>query len=177
MMFCVCSACGEAKWVHHFRTRFRNGWESYRSQCKNCESKGQVIRYRKKMMQDPEVRRKSLARLEEWGRKNKDKRLEKERVRRRDKYASDIEYRSKCCEASASRRTELSNRTFRGCETAIEKIYLVCAKVVEGTGKPHDVDHIIPINGKVVCGLHVPWNLQILPASMNRSKGNRFAPQ
>lgn len=42
------------------------------------------------------------------------------------------------------------------------------------TGVPHTVDHVIPLNSEVVCGLHVDTNLQILTLSDNSAKGNTF---
>ena len=57
---------------------------------------------------------------------------------------------------------------------AINKMYSDCLKLEEETGAKHHVDHIIPLQGKNVSGLHVPWNLQILTATENLMKGNRI---
>jgi 5-methylcytosine-specific restriction endonuclease McrA len=56
----------------------------------------------------------------------------------------------------------------------MQAIYVKCTQLTKETGISHHVDHIIPLKGKTVTGLHVPWNLQILTATENISKGNRF---
>lgn len=54
----------------------------------------------------------------------------------------------------------------------IASIYELCS-AWRGIGFDYHVDHIIPLQGKSVSGMHVPWNLQILNAKENISKGNR----
>lgn len=56
----------------------------------------------------------------------------------------------------------------------IRSIYKACKSISLKTGVKHHVDHIIPLAGKNVCGLHVPWNLQVIPAIDNLIKSNKI---
>jgi len=56
-------------------------------------------------------------------------------------------------------------------EWMIAEVYDTATLRSKLTGVPHEVDHIVPLQGVQVCGLHVPWNLQVLTRSENRSKG------
>lgn len=71
----------------------------------------------------------------------------------------------------AKRRGRLKEATPSWCDMdKIKEIYRNCPI-------GHQVDHIVPIQGKNVCGLHVSWNLQYLPTAENLAKGNKYEPE
>lgn len=72
--------------------------------------------------------------------------------------------------SSAKRRAQKLNATPSWANlNQIKQIYLQCPK-------GYQVDHIIPLQGELVSGLHVESNLQYLKPEDNLSKGNRFIP-
>lgn len=57
-------------------------------------------------------------------------------------------------------------------ELVIKEIYLQCKDITSSTGILHHVDHVLPLQGKDICGLHVYNNLQVITAYENMSKSN-----
>lgn len=59
----------------------------------------------------------------------------------------------------------------------VYNMYILAKNLETDTGKKYEVDHIIPLNGGNFCGLNVPWNLRVIEANENRSKGNKLVPE
>ncbi len=105
-------------------------------------------------------------------------------------FQKNPEYRAKRCaqmqaykrahrgEATAAQRARDAAQLQRTPQWAdlkkIEKIYITARAMTVAIDESYLVDHVIPLRGKKVSGLHVHTNLQILPRMENAKKHNKF---
>jgi hypothetical protein len=121
----------------------------------------------------------------DWRERNLEEQLEKEKAYREANREKRTEYdkirrqqNPEYFRAADARRRAAEQRAFPAWadSKAMLAIYVEAERISQETGIPYDVDHIVPLTSKRVCGLHCEANLQIIPASENRSKSNRHWP-
>jgi hypothetical protein len=79
-------------------------------------------------------------------------------------------------ELNAGRKRHIARATPAWADAArIRAVYAEAERLTLTTGVTHHVDHVIPLKGKNVCGLHVHGNLRPLPWRENIQKKNKFA--
>lgn len=109
----------------------------------------------------------------EWRETNRDR----IKARKTERYKDPV-VRGAARERAADHRVRRFQRTPCWLTTEdkqkIRAIYAEAARLTCETGEPWHVDHIIPLQGRTVSGLHVPTNLQVLRGEENIRKFNRF---
>jgi len=144
---------------------------------------GKVCKYKHKWLKNNRETYREIVR--NWNKRNHDRVYETNKTWRKANLARVRELerrRSKAnphkIRAKAKRRHAIKLKAMPSWLTAEHKqqiadIYEQAVLCEQLTGVKHHVDHEIPLRGKNVRGLHVPWNLQVLEARENLSKGNR----
>lgn len=157
-----CPTCGETKPVSEF-SKEKAKKDGYQAHCKTCNkehskeyygaNKAAIEAKHKEYRQANKVAR--AAKQKEYRQTNKDK-----------------------VNSHTAKRKALKLRATPVWSDlgAISELYTCALAFKVYTGREYHVDHIVPLKSKLVCGLHVPANLQVLEASENISKGNRYWP-
>lgn len=111
---------------------------------------------------------KSIVRAIKWKKENPERYSELARRSRKKHYERVVANKAKYRAAKSNRFPPWLNKG--------HKFEILCVytyrNALRNIGLDYEVDHIVPLQGELVSGLHVPWNLQIITAQENRVKNN-----
>jgi hypothetical protein len=173
-----CTHCNQVKPFEAFyaSSTHKSGYASW---CKVCESE----RSKAKTQRNRNAR---LAKAKQWRDANKDKQTAATQAWRKsnpERTAAMYRYwaernrdkvNANWMKRDAAKKSRTPSWLTEDDYWMIEQAYDIAAKRKEALGISFHVDHIVPLQGKTVSGLHVPWNLQVIPAKLNQQKSNHF---
>ena len=159
----TCKTCLVDKPVEEFYKQSTRGGYGVRGSCKDCDNKAKKA-YRKSKGQE------LLDKKKDEYKRNRAARLQQKRTYRQDN-------KGKINALVAARKKIVRQRTpiWVGKEEKwlIKEAYELAALRTKLFNFSWHVDHVIPLQGKTVSGLHVPNNLQVIPWLLNIKKKNK----
>ena len=173
-----CALCQNEKLFECFSKTSKGDKFGLRSRCKECRSNDNLKWHQKNSIKSKENhdkwlnenRERSNRVSREWVKNNKER-----HAQNNSKWKKENRTRN----AFNSRRLKFNKNSatpswLSSIQLAqIQEFYdISLAKFVQ-TGVKYHVDHIHPLMGDGFIGLHVPWNLQVIPAKVNISKKNK----
>ena len=189
-----CVTCGKSKELEFFYRR-KDSPDGYRNDCKLCRKAKSHSNYFSNLVNKREWHRESHRKKVEanpnWGAeyyaKNKERMSvynamyyrEHNREKRLDQVKGWVENNKG--RANANKKAyKIAKIT--ACPLGlneedrwmIQEVYELAQLRSDMLGFSWHVDHVVPLRGKTVSGLHVPWNLQVIPGVENMSKSNKF---
>lgn len=191
----TCVACLQSKPLSEFY-KHSTARDGYRSDCKSChkarslksfydnrESRIQKMReqYKKRIEKNPNWhaefyaanREKMLAESKVHYQKNREKRI-RAAVEWAKSNKGKANANKKAYKASKHQACPQWVRADEDLTWMMQEAYELSALRTAMFGFQWHVDHIVPLRNDAVSGLHVPWNLQVIPGSENCSKSNKF---
>lgn len=155
-----------ARWQAANKDRINKG-----RRARPAESKEKAnARRRQRRADDPELRAKEAARHARWLEKNPGYTQAYIKANSARRNASTARWRAARLGATPK---WLSDSDLQN----IKAFYAEAQMLTDATGVEYHVDHIVPLQGENVCGLHVAWNLQVLVGTENCRKLNRLLPE
>ncbi len=187
-----CNKCGDIKSIQYFSKNITSKYGLQRN-CKECnklyreENKEKVASTKKKCYQNNIINTKNNHKM--YYSKNKSSILVKVRDYRENNKELIAKTKKECYlkkpHVYAAQKARYRSSKYNSTPSWLSDLDIACMREFyeiasmfkSYTGLEYHVDHIVPLQGKTVCGLHVPWNLQVLPAADNIRKSNKLEEQ
>ena len=160
-----CKYCNTTKPLSEFYKK-KSGKFGVKAECKSCSSIYEKQRWQNnKYIYNKELKKEYS---KQWYIKNKESNLIKCRIWSQNNLDKKRIYR-------ANRRAKILKATpLWANKNIINAIYQKAYLISKQSGIQYEVDHIIPLQGKNVCGLHNEFNLQIITMTTNRQKATNY---
>ena len=169
----TCTKCAEEKDISLF-SKSKTHAGGYSTWCKACHKQRRSETQSKYYAKNAEWKRKNKERVAEYGRAYRQLDDQKEKAAKRTKrwVKANPSHASALWASMKSARKAAT--PFWADFNIINFLYATRLYMQQDTQTDWHVDHVVPIKGKRVSGLHVHFNLRVVPARFNLQKSNKF---